>query len=144
MWAVICALHCGQGASGAAFQNVSSWGTVNSQWEARVRWYHYLGIFFFLSQHGICLLASLWSQQEHFQKKFLIFSKPVCRSWFRAALSGEWKPRAKCVLVWRIHPPLSSIPCADCAPRWHVQSLQPLFAFFFCLQEPRAQCSLNL
>ena len=97
---------------------------------------------FFLSQHGICLMTLLWSQQEQIQKKFLVFSKTVCMSWFSALLAQRraLEPVADtCILVCIKDSPHLTPLIVLIHP-----TLQPLFAFFFCLQEQRAQCSLNL
>lgn len=98
--------------------------------------------FFFTSRHGICLMTLLWSQQEHIQKKLLVFSKTVYMSWFNALLAQRraLEPVADtCVLVCIKDSPHLTPLIVLTHP-----TLQPLFAFFFCLQEQRAQCSLNL
>lgn len=71
---------------------------------------------FFTSRHGICLMTLLWSQQEHIQKKLLVFSKTVCMSWFNALLAQRraLEPVADtCIGLYKGFTAFNSTHCAD-------------------------------
>lgn len=119
--------------SAAVSPSISSWVIIHSLWQTRVRPCHFETSFFyffifFLSQHGIYLVVSLWSLSRNtLQRSSLFFQRLF--SWVDSMLSCDraLKPVTKyvCIELYKVFTAFSWL-----YPRWHIRQCPTSVCFF--------------